>query len=138
MAIYFTNNTYFKLSTYDMSTVVQSASLNINYDQLEITAMGDAAHKYLKGLAAHTLSGTLYLDQAAIAAGSTRAVLDSLKGTAAAFEIAPSGAVASSTNPVYSGSVFVNAYTPVNGANGEVAQLDFTFDLTTDVTITTA
>ena len=138
MAIYFTNNTYFKLSTYDMSTVVQSASLNINYDQLEITAMGDAAHKYLKGLAAHTLSGTLYIDQAAIAAGSTRAVLDSLKGTAAAFEIAPNGSTPATDNPVYSGSVFVNAYTPVNGANGEVAQLDFTFDLTTDVTITTA
>lgn len=138
MAIYFTNNTYFKLGTYVMSTVVQSASLNINYDQLEITAMGDAAHKYLKGLASHTLSGTLYIDQAAIAAGSTRAVLDSLKGTSAAFEIAPNGAVASSTNPVYSGSVFVNGYTPVNGANGEVASLDFTFDLTTDVTITTA
>ncbi len=138
MAIYFTNNTYFKLGTYVMSTVVQSASLNINYDQLEITAMGDAAHKYLKGLASHTLSGTLYIDQAAIGAGSTRAVLDSLKGTSAAFEIAPNGAVASSTNPVYSGSVFVNGYTPVNGANGEVASLDFTFDLTTDVTITTA
>ena len=138
MAIYFTNNTYFKLGTYVMSTVVQSASLNINYDQLEVTAMGDVAHKYLKGLASHTLSGTLYIDQAAIAAGSTRAVLDSLKGTSAAFEIAPNGAVASSTNPVYSGSVFVNGYTPVNGANGEVASLDFTFDLTTDVTITTA
>lgn len=138
MAIYFTNNTYFKLGTYVMSTVVQSASLNINYDQLNITAMGDASNKYLKGLAAHTLSGTLYIDQAAIGAGATRAVLDSLKGTSAAFEIAPNGAVASSTNPVYSGSVFVNGYTPVNGANGEVASLDFTFDLTTDVTITTA
>jgi len=137
MAIYFTNNTYFKLGTYVMSTVVQSASLNINYDQLNITAMGDASNKYLKGLAAHTLSGTLYLDQAAIGAGSTRAVLDSLKGTSAAFEIAPNGATASATNPVYSGSVFVNAYTPVNGANGEVASLDFSFDLTTDVTITT-
>ena len=138
MAIYFTNNTYFKLGTYVMSTVVQSASLNINYDQLTITAMGDASNKYLKGLAAHTLSGTLYLDQSAIAAGSTRAVLDSLKGTSAAFEIAPNGATASASNPVYSGSLFVNAYTPVNGANGEVASLDFSFDLTTDVTITTA
>lgn len=137
MAIYFTNNTYFKLGTYVMTTVVQSASLNINYDQLTITAMGDTSNKYLKGLAAHTLSGTLYLDQAAIAAGSTRAVLDSLKGTSAAFEIAPNGATASASNPVYSGSVFVNAYTPVNGANGEVASLDFSFDLTTDVTITT-
>jgi hypothetical protein len=137
MAIYFTNNTYFKLGTYVMTTVVQSASLNINYDQLEVTAMGDAAHKYLKGLAAHTLSATLYIDQAAIGAGSTRAVLDSLKGTSAAFEIAPNGATASATNPLYAGSVFVNGYTPINGANGEVAMLDITFDLTTDVTITT-
>jgi hypothetical protein len=138
MAIYFTNNTYFKLGTYVMTTVVQSASLNINYDQLEVTAMGDSAHKFLKGLAAHTLSATLYIDQAAIGAGSTRAVLDSLKGTSAAFEIAPNGATAGPTNPVYSGSVFVNGYTPINGANGEVASLDITFDLTTDVTITTA
>lgn len=138
MAIYFTNNTYFKLGTYVMTTVVQSASLNINYDQLEVTAMGDTSHKYLKGLAAHTLSATLYIDQAAIGAGSTAAVLNSLKGTSAAFEIAPNGATASATNPVYSGSVFVNGYTPINGANGEVAQLDLQLDLTTDVTITTA
>lgn len=136
--IYFTNNTYFKLGTYDMSTVVQSATLNINYDQLEITAMGDAAHKFLKGLAAHTISGTMYLTQDAIAAGATRAVLDSLKGTSAAFEIAPSGGTASATNPKYTGSCFVNAYTPINGANGEVASIDFSFDVTTDVTITTA
>jgi hypothetical protein len=40
MAIYFTNNTYLKLGTYDMSSVVQSASLNINYDQLEYHSYG--------------------------------------------------------------------------------------------------
>jgi hypothetical protein len=130
MAIYFTNNTYLKLGTYDMSSVVISASINVNFDQLEITAMGDAAHKYLKGLQASTLSGSLYLNQDAIAAGSTRAVLDSLSGTSAAFEIGANGAVASATNPVYKGSCFVNGYTPINGANGEVAQLDFTFDIT--------
>ena len=138
MAIYFTNNTYFKLSTYIMSSVVTSASLNINYDQLTVTAMGDASNKYLKGLAAHTLSATLLIDQATIGNGATRAVLDSLKGTAVAFEIAPNGATASGTNPVYSGSLFVNGYTPINGANGEVASLDLQLDLTTDVTITTA
>ena len=130
MAIYFTNNTYLKLGTYDMSSVVISASINVNFDQLEITAMGDAAHKYLKGLQASTLSGSLYIDQAAIAAGSTRAVLDSLSGTSAAFEIGATGSVASATNPIYKGSCFVNGYTPINGANGEVAQLDFTFDIT--------
>jgi hypothetical protein len=138
VAVYFAQNSYFKLGTYDMSSVVQSISLNINYEQLDVTASGDSSRKYLKGLAAHQISGTLFLDQAAIAAGSTRAVLDSLKGTAAAFELAPNGSTASSTNPKYSGSCFVNAYTPVNGTIGDVATLDFTFDCTTDVTITTS
>ena len=138
MAVYFAQNSYFKLGTYDMSTVVQSISHNINYEQLDVTASGDSSRKYLKGLAAHQISGTLFLDQAAIAAGSTRAVLDSLKGTAAAFEIAPNGSTASSTNPKYSGSCFVNGYTPVNGTIGDVATIDFTFDCTTDVTIATS
>lgn len=138
MAVYFAQNSYFKLGTYDLSTVVQSISININYEQLDVTASGDASRKYLKGLAAHQITGTLFLDQAAIAAGSTRAVLDSLKGTSAAFELAPNGSTASSTNPKYTGSCFVNAYTPVNGTQGDVATVDFTFDCTTDVTITTS
>ncbi len=138
MAVYFAQNSYFKLGTYDMSSVVQSISLNINYEQLDVTASGDNSRKYLKGLSAHQISGTLFLDQAAIAAGSTRAVLDSLKGTSAAFELAPNGGTASATNPKYSGSCFVNAYTPVNGTIGDVATLDFTFDCTTDVTIATS
>jgi hypothetical protein len=138
VAVYFAQNSYFKLGTYDLSTVVQSISININYEQLDVTASGDASRKYLKGLAAHQITGTLFLDQAAIAAGSTRAVLDSLKGTSAAFELAPNGSTASSTNPKYTGSCFVNAYTPVNGTQGDVATVDFTFDCTTDVTITTS
>ena len=138
MAVYFAQNSYFKLGTYDLSSVVQSISLNINYEQLDVTAAGDASRKYLKGLAAHQISGTLYLEQSAIAAGSTRAVLDSLKGTAATFDIAPNGGTASSTNPKYSGSCFVNGYTPVNGTQGDVATVDFTFDCTTDVTIATS
>lgn len=130
MAVYFAEKSYFKLGTYDMSSVVQSLSLNINYEQLDVTASGDSNRKYLKGLGAHQISGTLFLDQAAIGAGSTRAVLDSLVGTSAAFEIAPNGSTASSTNPVYKGSCFVNGYTPVNGTQGDVATLDFTFDVT--------
>ncbi len=137
MAVYFAQNSYFKLGTYDLTSVVQSLSININYEQLDVTASGDASRKYLKGLAAHQISGTLFIDQIAIGAGATRAVLDSLKGTAAAFEVAPNGGTASATNPKYSGSVFVNGYTPVNGTQGDIASLDFTFDCTTDVTITT-
>lgn len=138
MPVYASNNAYFSLGTYDLSAVVTNLSLNMNYDPIEITAMNDTAHKYVKGLASHTISGTLLLDQIAIGAGATRAVLDSLRGTTAAFIISPVGATVSATNPRYTGSCFVNAYTPVNGGIDEVASLDFTFDVTTEVTIATA
>jgi hypothetical protein len=136
--VYYAQNSYFLLGTVDLSAAVQSISLTLNYDQLDISAAGDSSHKYLKGLAAHTISGTLYLTQDAASAGATRATLDNLKGTSAAFAIAPNGSTASTTNPKYSGSCFVNGYTPVAGSQGEVAMIDFTFDCTTDVTIATA
>lgn len=135
MAVYAANNAYFSLGTYDLSAVTTNLSLNINYDPIEITAMNDTAHKFVKGLASHTITATLLLDQIAIGAGATRAVLDSLKGTTAAFIIQPQGATASATNPKYTGSCFVNGYTPVNGGIDEVASVDISFDVTTDITI---
>lgn len=128
--IYYAQNSYFKLGTYDLSSCVQSLSLTINYEQLDVTAAGDTNRKYLKGLGAHQISGTLYLTQDPIAAGATRAVLDSLMGTSAAFEVAPNGSTASTSNPVYKGSCFVNGYTPINGTQGDIATIDFTFDVT--------
>lgn len=132
--VYYAQNSYFKLGTYDMSATVSSITLTSNYDQLEITASGDSAHKYLKGLTSDVISGTLYLTQDAIAAGATRAVLDSLAGTSAAFEVGPGTntvpATATTTNPIYKGTCFVNNFTPVNGAQGEVAMIDFSFDVT--------
>ena len=132
--VYFAQNSYLKLSTYDMSVAVSSLTLTSNYDQLEVTASGDSAHKYLRGLTSDVLSGTLYLTQDAIAAGATRAVLDSLAGTSAAFEVGPGTSAtpgtATTTNPIYKGTCFVNNFTPVNGAQGEVAMIDFSFDVT--------
>lgn len=132
--VYYAQNSYFKLGTYDMSATVSSLTLTSNYDQLEITASGDSAHKYLKGLTSDVISGTLYLTQDAIAAGATRAVLDSLAGTSAAFEVGPGTntvpATATTTNPIYKGTCFVNNFTPVNGDQGSVAMIDFSFDVT--------
>ena len=137
--IYYAQKSYLKLSTYDMSVAVSSLTLTSNFDQLEITASGDTAHKYLPGLTSDVLSGTLYLTQDEISAGATRAVLQSLEGTSAAFECAPgtpagtsaaNAGVASATNPVYKGTVFVNNFTPINGDMGSVAMVDFSFDVT--------
>ena len=132
--IYYAQKSYLKLSTYDMSVAVSSLTLTSNFDQLEITASGDTAHKYLPGLTSDVLSGTLYLTQDEISAGATRAVLMSLAGTSALFEVGPgtsaTPAVATTTNPIFKGTCFVNNFTPVNGAQGEVAMIDFSFDVT--------
>ena len=135
MPIYVATNTYLLLGSLNISDHVQSASLTVNYDQLDITAMTNTAHPQLKGLPSHSLQVTLYNDQAA---SQIRSVLDTNKGATMTFAFAANGSTASTTNPVYSGSVFVNGYTPVNGATGEVATLDLSLDITTDVTITTA
>ena len=128
--IYYAQNSYFKLNAVDLSTAVQSITLTQNYDQLDISAAGDLAHKYLAGLTSDVISGTLFLTQDAASAGATRATLDGADGTSVLFEIAPNGATPSATNPVYKGSCFVNNYTSVNGAQGEIASLDFSFDVT--------
>ena len=132
--IYYAQKSYLKLSTYDRSVAVSYLTLTSNYDQLEITASGDTAHKYLPGLTSDVLSGTLYLTQDAIAAGATRAVLDSLAGTSALFEVGPgtsaTPSTASATNPIWKGTAFINNFTPVNGAQGEIAMIDFSFDVT--------
>lgn len=135
MAIYVATNTYLLLGTLNISDHVQSASLTVNYDQLDITAMTNTAHPQLKGLPSHSLQVTLFNDQAA---SQIRSVLDAAKGTTVAFAFAANGSTASTTNPVYSGSVFINGYTPVAGATGEVATIDLSLDVTTDITITTA
>lgn len=133
MAIYTATGTYLLLGTLNVSDHTQSASITINYDDLDITAMTNAGHPRLKGLASHSLQATLFNDQAV---SNIRSVLDAAKGTGIAFALGATGSVASATNPVYSGTIWCNGYTPINGSIGEVATIDLSFDLTTDVTIT--
>ena len=64
MAIYLNNNVGIKLATnaapttpsVDISDVVSSAVINQIVDELEITAFGDTAHKYVAGLQSGTFT----------------------------------------------------------------------------------
>jgi hypothetical protein len=128
--IYYAQNSYLKINGVDLSTAVSSLNLLINYDQLDISAAGDSAHKYLAGMTSDVLSGTLFLTQDAASAGAVRATLDACDGTSVLFEVAPNGATPSATNPVYKGSCFINNYATVSGSQGEIASIDFSFDVT--------
>lgn len=118
----------------DLSAYCTSFTLNRGYDPIEVTAMGDTGHRYVKGLEASSLTIEFINDNAASAVLQT---LNTLLGTNAYFKVAnDSTAAGSAANPFFSGLVFVNNITPINGATGDLSTQSVTFDVSGAVTKT--
>jgi len=147
MAIYLNNNVGIKLATaaaptvpsIDISSYVTAVTLTQVVDELEVTAMGDTAHKFAAGLQAATLSIDFLNDWAAsqvmttlnAAFGQTIAVsmitVKSVGGTPVAV---------SATNPSYQFSILVNNLTPVgSGGVADEASSSLSFTVNTAVTV---
>ena len=125
MAIFLNNKVGFKIATVNLSDHVTNFQLNRMVDSLEVTAMGDTAHKFVAGLASDTITVTFLNDTAA---GSVLATLQAAFGSTVAFQaIQDTSAGVSSTNLLYSGTIFVDNLTDINGAVGDEATIDITF-----------
>jgi hypothetical protein len=127
VAIFLNNKVGFKVGAtpVDFSDHVTNFSLTQQADQLEVTAMGDTAHKFVTGLSADTITVTLLNDTAA---GSILATLQAAYGTTVAFKaIQDSTAAVSATNVLYTGTFLVDNLTPINGAVADEAMMDLTF-----------
>jgi hypothetical protein len=125
MAIFLNNKVGFKVATVDLSDHVTAFSLNRQADQLEVTAMGDTAHKFVSGLSADTITVTFLNDTAA---GSVLATLQAAYGTTVAFTaIQDKVAAVAATNVLYTGTILVDNLTDINGAVADEAMFDITF-----------
>jgi hypothetical protein len=142
MAIYLNNNVGVKLATnaapttpsIDISSLVTSAVINQIVDELEVTAMGDSAHKFVAGLQ----SGTFTIDF--INDWATSQVMQTLNEafgkTLAVSVITVKGTAVSAANPSYQFSILVNNLTPVGTAGvAEVATSSVTFTLNSALTV---
>jgi len=133
MAITLNNKVGLKIASVDLSDHVTSVTLNQAFDELEVTAMGDTAHKFVKGLEAATITVSFLNDQAATS------VLDTLSdayGTTVAWKLIQDKATAvSATNKLWTGDLLVNNLTPINGATGDMATMDITFTVNSAVTV---
>ena len=56
MAVFLNNNVGVKINTVDLSDHVTAVTINRTFDELEVTAMGDNSHKFVKGLEASTVT----------------------------------------------------------------------------------
>ena len=125
MAIFLNNKVGFKVATVDLSDHVTAFTLNRQSDQLEVTAMGDTAHKFVTGLSADTITVSFLNDTAA---GSVLATLQAAYGTTVAFSaLQDKSAAVSATNKLYTGTILVDNLTDINGAVADEATFDITF-----------
>jgi hypothetical protein len=138
MAIFLSNGVVATLNSVVLSDHVTSASISRTFDELEVTAMGDTAHKFVKGLEASTITLDFLNDDAASGAGSVRATLQAAWGTTVPLTLKQTSAVVSTTNPLYSTTVLVNNTTDINGAVADESMQSLTFTCNSPIVITTA
>ena len=125
MAIFLNNKVGLKIATINLSDHVTAFTLNRQSDQIEVTAMGDTAHKFVTGLSADTLTVSFLNDTAA---SNVLATLQAAYGTTVAWAaVQDSSAAVSATNLLYSGTILVDNLTDINGAVGDEGMIDITF-----------
>jgi hypothetical protein len=142
VAIYLNNNVGVKLATnaakttpsVDISAYVTGVTINQVVDELEVTAMGDTAHKFVAGLQSGTFTIDFLNDWAASQVMQT--LNDAFGQTLSVSCITVKGTAVSAANPSYQFSILVNNLTPVGTAGvGDVASSSVTFTMNSALTV---
>ena len=132
MAIFLSNGVVVTLNSVVLSDHVTSATINRSFDELEVTAMGDTAHKFVKGLEASTITLDFLNDTA------TSNVLQTLQaawGTTVPLTLKQTSAGISATNPEYQTTILVNNTTDINGAVGDISTQSITFTCNSPIVV---
>ena len=135
MAVFLNNGVGVKVNSVDLSDHVNNVSLNRNFDELEVTALGDSGHKFIKGLEASSVTIDFLNDTA------TASVLQTLQaawGTNVTIVLLQNkGTAVSATNPLYTMTCLINGTTDINGATGDLAVQSLTFNVSGTTVVTT-
>jgi hypothetical protein len=134
MAVYLSNTVVVTLNSVVLTDHVTAATINRVFDELEVTAMSDQSHKFVKGLESSTIQLDFLSDTAA---ANVNATLQAAWGTTVPLTLKQTSAAVSATNPLYSTTVLVNNTTDINGAVGDIATQSITFTCNSPIVITT-
>jgi hypothetical protein len=135
MAVFLNNKVGVKIATIDLSDHVTAVTLNRTFDELEVTAMGDTGHKFVKGLEASSVTISFLNDTAA---ANVLATLQAAWGTSVTCVLLQEkGTAVGATNPLYTFSILVNNTTDINGGVGDIGMQDVTFTINGAVAVAT-
>ena len=135
MAVFLNNKVGVKVNSVDLSDHVTAVTLNRTFDELEVTAMGDTGHKFVKGLEASSVTISFLNDTAS---ANVLATLQAAWGTSVTVVLLQEAATAvSATNPLYTMTCLVNNTTDINGAVGDLGTQDVTWTVNGAVAVAT-
>jgi hypothetical protein len=135
MSVYLANTGVLTVNSVDLSTLVTSVTINRSFDELEVTALGDSGHKFVKGLEASSITIDFLNDEAT---GKTLQTLQTTWGTNTVVTFKQTSAITSPTNPLYTMTCLVNNTTPVNGAVADLSTQSVTWNVSGTIAVTTS
>jgi len=124
------------VNSVDLSDHVASVTVTQNRADLDVTAMGATGVQRIAGLGDDSFDVDFWAD---FAASEVDATLSGLVGAAAFTVVAKySSAAVSSTNPTFTGSCILTAYTPIAGAPGDAHKVTVSLPVSGVITRATA
>ena len=133
MAVFLNNQVGVKVNSVDLSDHVNQITLNRNFDQLEVTAMGDSGHRFIKGLEASSITLDFLNDTTS---ASVLQTLQAAWGTNVTLVLLQNkGTAVSATNPLYTMTVLVNNTTDINGATGDLSTQNVTWQVSGTIAV---
>ena len=121
MAITVLTDAFVSVGGTDISDHVESVEINMESEDVDITAMGATARNHAPGLRNDSMTFNVFQD---FASSSIDSVFSPLVGDAAgsAVIVRPTSSATSSTNPAYSATMVLLGYMPLAGTVGEASQ----------------
>jgi hypothetical protein len=135
MAVFLNNGVSVTVNSVDLSDHVTAVTINRTFDELEVTAMGDSGHKFVKGLEASSITIDFLNDTAT---GKVLQTLQAAWGTSVTVVVKQTSAAVSATNPSYTMSCLVNNTTDVNGSVADLGTQSVTWNVNGTIAIATA
>ena len=135
MAVFLNNGVVLTVNAVDLSDHVTAVTINRAFDELEVTAMGDSGHKFVKGLEASSVTIDFLNDTASAEVLQT---LQAVWGTSTTITIKQTSAATSATNPLYTMTCLINGTTDINGSVADLSMQSVTFNVNGTIAITTS
>ena len=135
MAVFLNNKVGVKVNSVDLSDHVTAVTINRSFDELEVTAMGDSGHKFVKGLEASSVTIDFINDTAT---GSVLQTLQAAWGTnVTVVFLQDKAAAVSATNPLYTATCLINNTTDINGSVADLSVQSLTFNVSGTIAVAT-